>query len=925
MFPFQAIPSDSVYNKHTPKVWPKATEHPTNAATLRQIAMRENDKNSKQMPLQPLLGSQWQQYSSISLSQPSMSATSLPPTSLDTVESENALHRTSVKAKVKLQQEVDFALVQATKKYQRKLMDHVRWLESPCEGEDAQVNAVLAAVSLRKPTDASMRKSMVPLPSGITQKYEDDVHSMTSKRSGKSMHSKSSKTASLPSVRSKSAAQVLPPICDEGEIQSISASIQSKHTLSKRKHKLTRGASQTSLSDPNVDWDLVSWPSFHSNTNGSEEEAGIAHATESHNHRKSISKSRRSSLTSNLSMSTMPNTSSTSAMASSAATSAASMHSTVDPFANQLSQLNLTSLHNSLNPFRRRHDYHYRSTNTRYMHATQPRQRPTDPLDYKDDHLIRPVSKFQAVVQPELGYHATPSRLEVTQTLLQLTRKQILHYHARVIEIGVMVRMMKSLHTHASPGLEAVFTLHAACVRASGVNMNPFILRKQQLIEVLKAQVPAVPEASISRLLLSLDQTNTGIIRYVRLTTAVLAAMDPALLNLSVALEPVTRSIMQAYVTFNVFRAPDSKHSIMDDGNDMSLKMLPSGLSQMQPPNPVKYPYKEFHPYKPSAASTVSDSGNTMRDSSHSHSHVDDVSSVISELTGHQLSGPDAFVMPSSSVSVLSTAAASATSSNSGHVSPLMKGTAVASKTSHTTKKVHNALGVERLSEDEWKGIRGEVLLLQLLHQLYCECSGFTFTTQSRVQPHTQPESSTSSAKLSDAKRLGDDVPTMRLEDLLELFSCCVGSADDELRLKELVMPLQQYLFQRLARLPAAFLSRGVAIPNQPVTNESLPSTEVARGNVPDTVALSSAMDIGTMLKHPELRTLFATLVISWSDLLDAVYLHSDLLREFVRQVRAFRAAVADSTMQRQAQHAGQETSISDAISHFSSEGAHLM
>jgi hypothetical protein len=102
----------------------------------------------------------------------------------------------------------------------------------------------------------------------------------------------------------------------------------------------------------------------------------------------------------------------------------------------------LSTVHNSENPFRRAanasSDTHGVVTHSR----TMPRPAHlNDPLDYKDEMFIRSVGSFNACVKPELKIGGTPSRTEVTDTLIKLTRKTILSYNARIVETGAALRV----------------------------------------------------------------------------------------------------------------------------------------------------------------------------------------------------------------------------------------------------------------------------------------------------------------------------------------------------------------------------------------------------------------------------------------------------------------------------------------------------
>ena len=107
-----------------------------------------------------------------------------------------------------------------------------------------------------------------------------------------------------------------------------------------------------------------------------------------------------------------------------------------------MGNVSLKTCFNSENPFRRA----AQSDSTSNVVVTHSRSlprpaHPTDPLSYKDELFIRSVGSYNACVKPEVKIGATPSRSEVTDTLVKLTRKTILSYNARIVETGAALRV----------------------------------------------------------------------------------------------------------------------------------------------------------------------------------------------------------------------------------------------------------------------------------------------------------------------------------------------------------------------------------------------------------------------------------------------------------------------------------------------------
>lgn len=223
---------------------------------------------------------------------------------------------------------------------------------------------------------------------------------------------------------------------------------------------------------------------------------------------------------------------------------------------------------NILNPFRRDHD-------TRSLVRQNRRlPRPVNPLDcmeYKDGAYVRRVRNFNAVIQPSILIGETPSQEEISEALGTLTRKQILCYNFRVVEIGSLIHHLKNSR-HETPGLQAVFALHEACISAAAMSTNPFILSRNQLRGVLTKQVPWIDGSSVERLLMAFDNTNTGYVRYVRLSATCLACMEPAMASLAVSLDISSVQIVNQFESFN--RSNKNELNMQEYLKDVKAELL---------------------------------------------------------------------------------------------------------------------------------------------------------------------------------------------------------------------------------------------------------------------------------------------------------------------------------------------------------------
>lgn len=205
-----------------------------------------------------------------------------------------------------------------------------------------------------------------------------------------------------------------------------------------------------------------------------------------------------------------------------------------DPQMAYLKDLQVQTFANSLNPFRITRAHQHQSV--RFARRLPRAVKPTDVLDYKDNMFVRSTGNFNACIMPSLDIGSAPSQRELTKALFDITRKQIVCYSARIVEIGSLIRAIRD-SKHSTPGLQAIFALHRACISNAALSTNPFLLSRKQLHGVIQSELPWVEASSIDRLLLAFDNTNTGYLRFVRITGTLLACFEPAMASLAVSLD----------------------------------------------------------------------------------------------------------------------------------------------------------------------------------------------------------------------------------------------------------------------------------------------------------------------------------------------------------------------------------------------------
>lgn len=201
--------------------------------------------------------------------------------------------------------------------------------------------------------------------------------------------------------------------------------------------------------------------------------------------------------------------------------------------------IDLPNICNSENPFRQSIRSQLVITHAR----DRPRQpNELNPLDYKDEMSIKTMGNFNVSIKPSLGIGNIPSQSEVNETLMTLTRKALLSFSTRVIECGAALKALKDPR-HPTPGLQAVLSLHKTMVNAAAANPNNWLLNRKQLTQVLTNVIPWLPDNAKHRLLLSFDAENTGLIRYVRISTTLLCCSEPAMTELASSLNRARNKI----------------------------------------------------------------------------------------------------------------------------------------------------------------------------------------------------------------------------------------------------------------------------------------------------------------------------------------------------------------------------------------------
>ena len=228
--------------------------------------------------------------------------------------------------------------------------------------------------------------------------------------------------------------------------------------------------------------------------------------------------------------------------------------------------------------------------------------------------------------------------------------------------------------------------------------------------------------------------------------------------------------------------------------------------------------------------------------------------------------------------------------------------------------------------------LMGELIMVRFLHSLYEECSGGTEwkmvpsgpsevhgTSNESKQLELQaiaeatPSASTSTSKIATAtstpgytmKRVAVG---MKLEDLPEMFSCCVSCVEDELFMDRKVQQMIEYFYSEAQKKSFLMQSDNTFDSLSPTNRVDIMTNNSRGGGSSSSTTISNSM-----LKYPLLKSSVVLSRISQEELIEALQLpqHKDFLREFIRQVRTFRKLAAPYIFKT-------SVSLDDSIEQFS-------
>jgi hypothetical protein len=178
-----------------------------------------------------------------------------------------------------------------------------------------------------------------------------------------------------------------------------------------------------------------------------------------------------------------------------------------------------------------------------------------DPKIYTKSNMNTQYGTYNVTVK-EPVIRDLPSKEYISKAMTQISKQMLISYSTRVVETGAALRALQS-SKHEKPGIAAILELNRALIAAASFNPSPWEVSRLQLEHVMTEQVPWFEKAAVARLASAYDPQKSGVIKYARMTAALMAGNRPAM------------SILMT----NISRDPDK---VDESGNVFLLRLLHS-------------------------------------------------------------------------------------------------------------------------------------------------------------------------------------------------------------------------------------------------------------------------------------------------------------------------------------------------------------
>jgi hypothetical protein len=180
-----------------------------------------------------------------------------------------------------------------------------------------------------------------------------------------------------------------------------------------------------------------------------------------------------------------------------------------------------------------------------------------------------------------------PSKEYISKAITQISKQMLISYSTRIVETGAALRALQDMK-HATPGVAAILDLNRAMIAAASFNPSPWEVSRQQFHHVMNDQIPWFPIAEVTRLASAYDPQKSGVIKFVRMTAALMAGNRPAM---SILMTNISRDPDKVDGSGNVFLLR-LLHSLYEDCDGgvveeiaSTMEKNPQKCMQMAKPN----------------------------------------------------------------------------------------------------------------------------------------------------------------------------------------------------------------------------------------------------------------------------------------------------------------------------------------------------
>lgn len=180
-----------------------------------------------------------------------------------------------------------------------------------------------------------------------------------------------------------------------------------------------------------------------------------------------------------------------------------------------------------------------------------------------------------------------PSKDYISKAMTQISKQMVITYSTRIVETGAALRALQDMK-HRTPGVAAILELNRAFIAAASFNPSPWEVSRAQFQHVMNEQLPWFPMDARIRLASAYDPRKSGVIKYARMTAALMAGNRPAM---SILMTNISRDPDKVDGSGNVFLLR-LLHSLYEDCDGgvveeiaSTLEKNPQKCMQMAKPN----------------------------------------------------------------------------------------------------------------------------------------------------------------------------------------------------------------------------------------------------------------------------------------------------------------------------------------------------